>query len=774
MELTIIALVTAAVTFVVVVTTTVIYANKAISIQKDYNSKITTAQESELKYNKQQDASISSTNQTIQNVQNEYSKKSDLAQSLTTGTLSATNINSGRLQASSITASEGISSSSLNTGQLNAQNALFGDFNSFAGNVGLLSASSITGNDHTFVDPNSGAMGGIGFVNQDLKVIAPAGTSLGFGYYDEQNNKVNDAITIGANLNTAFAGGLTVAENSTFNKNLNVLGQASINGDAVVNGKLTVKKGDGNWNWINVVGNHNDEVLLGSDHLNRGIWANGPRDFTIYNQGKAGLTVDKDGGVKTTGGVQVTKNEPGPLVEKNYGSPNNRYGVGQFPGANMRMYTAGGGWPATVNLSIAKADGSFDDVVKVDNSRTAIVDGKLTVKKGDGTWNWIHVAGNQNDNVYLGSDHINRGIWADGPRDFTIYNQRNAGLTVGQDGGVKTTGGVQVTKNEPGPLVEKNYGSPDNRYGVGQFTQGNMRMYTAGGWGPASVNLSIARAGEGEGKFDDIVKVKTDGSTSVSGDINIGGVETVKTSTAPVGTDWFRLNNANINNAQNQGVAIHNGMAVNGGGGLSVGAWTKVPEGQAYIRDRLKVAHNFGGGWVDNSVMSAFKPNNNTTVGASFGGPDHWSHFPWLDGDTYVRSGKANGNVFVSDIGTGKLVLGSSTQGASIETRAPIKVQGLNPGPLIEKDYGANQNKYGIGQFSNGEMRLYAPKVSSTATVNMSLLNTDGSYDDVITVNANNRNTRINGNFVVAGGNTAQINGTLRVCDNAGNNCRTI
>ena len=486
-----------------------------------------------------------------------------------TGRLQASSITAsegmqtGRLQAASITASEGISSASLKTGKLNsqdlhtdyinAQDALFGDFNSYTGNVGLLSASSITGHDHTFVDPNSGAMGGIGIVNQDLKVIAPAGASLGFGYYDEQNNKVNDAITIGANLNTAFA------ENSTFNKNLNVLGDASISGHAKFKGPTT-------------------------------------------------------------------------------------FGEATFQA------------PAVFN------------------------------------------------------------------------NTATFGESV-------------------------NMGAPVN------FSKSSPVSFNA------ATTFSDVAAFGGTAQFSKDV--------TFGGNVTTTGLETVSSSTAPVGADWFRLNNANINNAQNNGVAIHNGMAVNGGGGLSVGAWTKVPEGQAYIRDKLKVAHNMGG-WVDNSVMSAFKPNNTTTVGASFGGPDWWSHFPWSDGDTYVRSGKANGNVFVSDIGTGKLVLGSSTQGASIETRAPIKVQGLNPGPLIEKDYGANQNKYGIGQFSNGEMRLYAPKVSSTATVNMSLLNTDGSYDDVITVNANNRNTRINGNFVVAGGNTAQINGTLRVCDNAGNNCRTI
>ncbi|OYV74865.1 MAG: hypothetical protein B7Z66_15015 [Chromatiales bacterium 21-64-14] len=68
--------------------------------------------------------------------------------------------------------------------------------------------------------------------------------------------------------------------------------------DATINGKFVVNKGDGDWNWLHVVGNHGDTAYLGSDGTNRGIWADGARDFTIYNQGHPGLTVKQDGTVK--------------------------------------------------------------------------------------------------------------------------------------------------------------------------------------------------------------------------------------------------------------------------------------------------------------------------------------------------------------------------------------------------------------------------------------------------------------------------------------------
>ena len=75
-----------------------------------------------------------------------------------------------------------------------------------------------------------------------------------------------------------------------------VRGPLTVDGaDATINGKLVVNRGDGDWNWLRVSGNHGDNAYLGSDGGNRGIWADGPRDFTIYNQGRAGLTVKQDG-----------------------------------------------------------------------------------------------------------------------------------------------------------------------------------------------------------------------------------------------------------------------------------------------------------------------------------------------------------------------------------------------------------------------------------------------------------------------------------------------
>jgi hypothetical protein len=78
-----------------------------------------------------------------------------------------------------------------------------------------------------------------------------------------------------------------------WDKNMNI----NENGDLNVRGKTTISRGDGSWNWLRVEGNHKDNIYLGSDGGNRGIWADGPRDFSIFNQGKKGLTVTQGGEV---------------------------------------------------------------------------------------------------------------------------------------------------------------------------------------------------------------------------------------------------------------------------------------------------------------------------------------------------------------------------------------------------------------------------------------------------------------------------------------------
>jgi hypothetical protein len=74
---------------------------------------------------------------------------------------------------------------------------------------------------------------------------------------------------------------------------------------ASVNGTLHVHRGNGDWNWIRVQGNHGDNLYTGSDGTNRGIWADGPRDLNLYNQGNNGLSVRQNGDVSLNKNANV-------------------------------------------------------------------------------------------------------------------------------------------------------------------------------------------------------------------------------------------------------------------------------------------------------------------------------------------------------------------------------------------------------------------------------------------------------------------------------------
>lgn len=104
----------------------------------------------------------------------------------------------------------------------------------------------------------------------------------------------------------------------------------------------------------------------------------------------------------------------------------------------------------------------------------ANINGKLHVGRGDGNWNWIRVQGNHGDNLYMGSDAGNRGIWADGNRDLNIYNKGINALSVKQNGDVSVNNNLNVNgkvsltpgggQNTDFYSIEKKHTSPDQSH----------------------------------------------------------------------------------------------------------------------------------------------------------------------------------------------------------------------------------------------------------------------------------------------------------------------
>lgn len=237
----------------------------------------------------------------------------------------------------------------------------------------------------------------------------------------------------------------------------------------------------------------------------------------------------------------------------------------------------------------------------------------------------------------------------------------------------------------------------------------------------------------------------TKNQVNVKGALNVTG----ETSTSSVGrkvgdSDWFRINDQNSNNNASKGTAIYQGLALNAGGGLSVGNWAKAPEGQVYVRDALKVRTN-GEPWQDKAAISTWTPNSNL-MGPAFGGPEAWSYFPYTDGNTYVRSGTFNGSVFIGDQSNMNVNIGNA--GGAVNVNGKLTTNGINvkaadAGPIIEKNFGQSADRYGVDIAPGGKMRAYTAS-AFPGSLSLSRALPNNQFDDVLTVNPD-RSTNITG-----------------------------
>lgn len=81
-------------------------------------------------------------------------------------------------------------------------------------------------------------------------------------------------------------------------------------------------------------------------------------------------------------------------------------------------------------------------------------------------------------------------------------------------------GKVNFIKTDPGAMVEKSYDNPGDRYGIGQFPGGAMRMYASGVHRPATTGFAVTKQ---NGTLDDVLTVSTDRMTNVYGDMDLNG-----------------------------------------------------------------------------------------------------------------------------------------------------------------------------------------------------------------------------------------------------------
>jgi len=165
-----------------------------------------------------------------------------------------------------------------------------------------------------------------------------------------------------------------------------------------VNGQLCVGNNCVDQNTFNKGGG------VGPDPKFNSVGRDGDDWFRIFGTGKNGtalyngLSVNEGGGLAvgswgkppqgditatgkiTASTINIYKGDPGAMIQKQYGNDlGDRYGLGQFPNGQTKIYIASLHNPATVSLSLAKSDGSFDDILTIDNSRKTTAKGDMTV-----------------------------------------------------------------------------------------------------------------------------------------------------------------------------------------------------------------------------------------------------------------------------------------------------------------------------------------------------------------------------------------------------------
>ncbi len=222
------------------------------------------------------------------------------------------------------------------------------------------------------------------------------------------------------------------------------------------------------------------------------------------------------------------------------------------------------------------------------------------------------------------------------------------------------------------------------------------------------------------------IVANSDSSVSITNRLTAPDINTNSIGRNTGDIDWFRINVNNATNPKSMGTALYQGVAISQGGGLSVGEWKKVPEGQVYVRDGVKIRHNIGG-WADNASLSVFAPAN--SIGASFGGPDLWSHFPYSDGNTYIRPGKNNGNI-------------------NIEQAANINMGGVNIN-LTGTNYTVNNTNINHKGTNIGFSASNITMTGKTNIVNSDNLTLNGNLNTTGTnYNVNNTNINYRGNSI--------------------------
>ena len=521
-----------------------------------------------------------------------------------------------------------------------------------------------------------------------------------------------------------------------------------------------------------------------------GFFRGGLSEFNPKNEGTRFPDVDGlnyirgdttvDGHIKFAGDIDVMngkvkffETDPGAMVEKQYGAnPADRYGIGQFPGGAMRTYGASTeGVPASVSMSFAKKSGQFNDVLTVTNDNVATLRGRLnTISNGD--------------RIGFGVEGDKRGIISDGNKEFSIYTNDKKSFTVDGNGTAKVQG--------------------DMAFNGGN----NWLMHTPDDGRQTLLVVPTKDAGTENWNFENSTRFNQDGSMVnrqgkiyVGDDLNkgatlyFGGTQGNNTADATVVENRMRAGGVQGSELLlfKGGEAGKDRVRLRGGEIVfdvyDKGTTNRVDEsvkgkftadGRFYLSNKMCFGNEQNAECIektDVAVMKGLKPIKGDPgppgpmgpigpigqTGAQgvqgFQGPKGDQGAQGVQGpkgDTGPPGPKGEqGAPGVIDTGSVVNARGGMNMGAM------ISFDKNTTGPMMEKNMGADDNRYGIGTFINNDKsvstRMYAAGGQANNTLNLSFSRANNTFDDIIQLKPD-KSTTFNGAAVFNQGITATGN----------------
>lgn len=197
--------------------------------------------------------------------------------------------------------------------------------------------------------------------------------------------------------------------------------------------------------------------------------------------------------------INMSTETDGPFIERTWDQKDkgNRYGVGQFPNGTMKVYGAGSYGPTTVSMSMAKADGTFNDILTVNNQNQTVMNGMAKISKA------LNVGNNSGNDDFTGINNARRDgrwthfDWKDNGNNYirgdTIFDDTL------QASKINTANGINVN-NAAGVMIEKKWGDGDS-YGIA-LNDATTNVFASASHGPARVGLGFRKQDGGfDGRF---------------------------------------------------------------------------------------------------------------------------------------------------------------------------------------------------------------------------------------------------------------------------------